>query len=572
MMSQNWSIDFPKPAPHGAAIPKMPFDPSKLDTFTKAQAYLPSQARGRTFEEDVLDFAEKKDYWQNGVRYVGVRPAMGDSVGWNMLRKSFAPILKNRECLKRHRRGVIGREPQFELVLDKVRPKKERKALKPEDGTLTEDEQFADAADKVQGDVWDEKGEHKVAKADVLRLLAIGAAYLRYDIPPGLLVDGIDRNAPMDEGVEGPPEMVKGVASTDWQEVYRMTYMEMCPRGSASVYTDPHTMRKTSFYSYDEEVEGTERSRKCIQVSWVDEEGLTQVRVLKDGATPESWSVDTGGFLLVEEAELEEALVTPDMLRLQDIVCSIGTMVKINTDVAGFPQTDAINMAEPTEMVPDPANPGQFKPVPADLPSGPRITRAFYSDYARDENGKPLLDDNNKPIVLSSAVQYRAPVSSQPLRDDIEFFNTEIYSHYSQRHIPARTSANASAEMLVEMRADYADSLSETKPDVERQFRNVFKGRLCMAAYLAGDKQALERLKAGRVRVDLRLNAGPLSVAEKDALVARYQAGLLARETLIILLGDTDDAEAEIKKIDEEAKTSLTDRAPAPRANLRTVK
>ena len=496
----------------------------ELLTYQSASRYLPQTMRA-DFDAEILALIESSDFWQNAARYVGPLPAPGDVAGWLLLRKSFAPILKLRECLNRHVRGVIGREPQFESVA--------------ESASLNEE------ADATTGATWYERGEHKLARAIAKRLLATGKVYLRYDVPPGLIVEGTDRET---------GDAAQGVDAANWREAYGLTHVELCARGSAFIHVDPATMRKTAFYSY---VEGEANQKtKCIQISWI-ENKKTRVRVVKSNAPSEDWSVDTGGNLLVLEADLEP-MITPDLLRLQDIVCSIATMMKINADVAGFPQTDAIDIARPVQRVPAPteAEPDATKAVEAPVASGPRSMRAWYSEVARDANGKVITGEDGKPIIRSGSIQYRDPVSSQPLRDDIEFLNTEIYSACNQRHIPARTSANASAEMLVEARADYADSLLETQPDLERLLQTLFKARLCMAAYLAGDDVTLAQFKAGYYRVALQLNTGPVSVAEAQEIRAGRTDGLLSDETAMIMLG-IDDPDAELSKIAEQNKPAL---------------
>lgn len=502
----------------------MPIEHETL-TYQSAARYLPQTMRA-DFYAEVLALIESSDFWQNAARYVGPLPAPGDVAGWQLLRKSFAPILKLRECLERHVGGVIGREPQFESVA-------ESKALNVE-------------ADAVTGAIWYERGEHKLARAIAKRLLATGKVYLRYDVPPGLIVEGTDRET---------GELTIGVAASTWADAYELTHVELCARGSAFVYVDPSTLRKTSFYSYVEEE--TNQKVKCIQISWIDENKMTQIRVVRSSGAPTNWEIDTGGNLLILEADLEP-MITPDLLRLQDIVCSIATMLKINADVAGYPQSEMIDIARPVERVPAPteADPNAVKLVPAAIATGPRTRQAWYSQMATDKDGKVMTGDDGKPILRSGSIHYRDPVSSQPLRDDIEFLNTEIYSACNQRHISARTSANASAEMLIEARADYADSLLETKPDLERLLQTMFKARLCMAAHLAGDSATLEQFKAGYYRVALQLNTGPISVADATEIRARRTDGLLSTETAMILLG-IENPDAELDKIAEQNKTAL---------------
>lgn len=523
------------------------FDPNNLD-FKKAAKYLPSVSTKvdatTRFERDILALIETGDFWQEARRYVGPLPAPGDGfvAGMELLRKSFAPIMKLREVLHRHRRGVIGREPQFELVLPDVPSKKERKKSPKESATL------ADEVDRLQGEVWDERGEHDVWKAAAVRLLATGSVYLRYDVPPGLIVA-----EQLEEGEE-----VIGVDADNLAEAYEQIWLEVCARGAAALHTDKHTMKTTAFFSYVEEDEAGKKT-KCIQISWVDKDKMTQVRVLREKGKDEAWQVDTGGYPLVVEAHTPP-LLTPDLLQLQDIVCSIGTQIKTNSDIAGHPEKTAIDVAPPTVEVPAPTaeNPDAKRRVIAALPSGARQMPFLYSYIAKDENGKPIIGPDSKPIVRQGSLHYREPVSSQPLRDDADYFIQEIYTAVNQRHIQERKSANASADMLVEMRADYADSLLETKPSLEKALRRTMHARLCMAAFLASEAETLAQLKSGRVRVDLNLNAGPVSKEEHDLILRRYETGLLSKQTTMVLLG-TEDVDAELEQLKKEAKEGLGD-------------
>lgn len=559
----------------------------KLD-YKSAQKYLPRKGAlianwgKRDFESEILDLLESGDFWQSMRRYVGPLPT--DPEGMEYVRNSYTPILKLREVLRRHVRGVIGKEPQFEVVLgDDLAPKKERLKREGYRDNRNKLEVLADEADDVQGGRWDEEGEHKIIKQAVARLCATGSCFLRYDVPPGLLIEGIDRNT---------GDETQGIAADTWQEAYEQTYLELAPRGSAAVYLDPYTRRKTAFYSYNEPIPGNEtKTRRAIQISWIDPEtGMTKVRVVRSGETskaiqpvtsasedegqqgdPDTWELDTGGVLLVVDA-VTDALLTPDLLQLQDIICTIGTNVKINSDVAGNPQVTTIDVATPfkNEPAPTEADPKATKRVDKPIETGPRTVQQLFSFMVKDANGKPVLDGNGKPVIQQGRIDYREPVTSQPLRDDMDYFALEIYSAVNQRHVPARASANASADMLAEMRADFADSLLETKPDIERPLRSILKARLCLAAYAAGDTVALEVFKAGRVRADLKLNAGPLSVSEKAAIQARWEGGLMTKELAMILIGDADDVEAEIQKQDAEAaKPENLNRIPTPKATMK---
>lgn len=516
------------------------FDPATLD-YEKAVGYIPKPVIGAdNYDDAILNLIEDNDFWQNSARYVGPKPAPGDgfTAGMTAIKNSFAPISKLKECLARHVRGVIGREPQFEIVMQGD------KEGKPSP--------LAVEADTLQGEVWDERGEHTIAERFVRRLRATGKAYLRYDVPPGLLAQGIDR---------ATGEETSGIAASTWQDAYRMFYLELAPRGSAYIHTDPATMRQTAFYSYEEaRPSDPKNTRKCVQMSWLDDNRITKIKVVRDDNTSDEWDLDTGGRLLLVEAEMDP-LLTPDLLRLQDILSSITTMIKINADIAGFPEVTGVDISPPGEVIDDPDNPGNKIIKAVAVESGPRTMKFFHSYQEMGENG-PAMDEHNKPIVRRGTLQYREPVSSEPLRDDAEMFERQIFRAMSQEHMVARRSSSVSAEALIAMRADYETSLLETKPHVEKALRNVFHARLCAAAYLAGDTKALNEFEAARVRVEANLDAGPLSPAERSDILTRYEKRLLSRETAMVLTG-IEDVEAELDKIKADELAEFSDGYPS---------
>lgn len=542
-------------------------EPEKL-TYADAKGYLPALPFGgvKNFESEILKLIEEKDFWQNAARYVGPMPAPGPgfAAAMLMLKRSFVPILKAREVLRRHVRGVVGNAPHFEIVFPELVDGSKKRRKRPDyESSRTAVEALADEVDALQGEVWDENMESKKIDAFAKRLRATGKAYLRYDVPPGLIKTKLNDDGSEAVGEDNKP--IRGVEVDDWKDAYELLYVELAPWGSATVYTDPFTNKKTSFYSYKEPRPGDPKAtRNCVQVSWLERvrEGderyyITRVRVLRDDNQNDEWSLDTGGNLLVIDAEMEP-LLTPDILQLQDIECAMATMVKINDDVAGFPQETMTDIAVPAKYEDDPDNPGERKRVEVPLPTGPRTIRYLYSYQDKDENGRALTDEQGKPVIRQGALHHRAPVSSDPLRADADWIELQIYRATNQAHVPARASAAASAAMLVELRSDYADSLMETKPDVEGAVRKLFHARLCLSAYLAQNTELLKQLKRARMRVDCQLNAGPLSVEERTEILTRYEKKLLSKQTAMVLLG-TEDVDAELAQLKEEQMEEFGD-------------
>jgi hypothetical protein len=547
----------------------MSFDPLKAD-FAAAQKLLSSErasTAGNAWNQAIALILSLADDGSSNTlndylnRYLGPMPGAGDSSGYLALYKSFAPIDKCLEVLRRHRNGVVGREPAFELAFDAVPRKRERQrqtmalsdaqagaqVIAEANAALTA---FADAADATQGAWWDERGGHEIVKRFALHLLARRRCFWRYDVPPGLLVEGVDRT--------NPQQMALGVDAATWQEALDSIYFEVCAPGSTAIYDDPRTKRKTGVFHYEEEDDNGNKT-KCIQLSWVDKKTkLTMVRVVRERGDDDNWTVDTGGQLLVIGAQIE-AFLTPGMVRLENIISTIATMIKFNGDVAGFPQTTMLDVDKPAVET----TPGNSSTrTDTSLNVGPGSASFLMSYMDVDASGNPLLDGNGKPIIRQGQAIFRNPVDSKPLRDDAEWFETQLYRAANQGHIAARRSANASAAMLVQDRADFADSLLQTKPHIEGALRKLLDGVFCLAASLAGDTGALSNFKQGRMTVTCNLNAGPLSVEERAEIRATYKDGLLARETTIVMLG-TEDVDAETTKIEEDA-ARRAESAPAP--------
>lgn len=486
------------------------------------------------------------DLWRGGLGYDGPMPAPGPNFASDvrLLRRSFVPIPKLHECLRRHVRGVIGREPAFEIFVDEGEAGSKTGSTPNGDapGEAAPNAEI-EAVNSAQGAWWDETDCLITLQLFTAYLRAYGRACLRYDVPPGLLEEGFD---------EATGEAFTGVAARPFDEVFNLIFAEVCAPGTAGVYRDPATLARVAVYLFEEGSRAAGNVVKCAQVSYLgevgsDEEGKTIVRVIRENGQNERRVLETGGQLLVLEASLPPVLASvffSDAMRaLQERLSGVATMIKTNANVAGYPERVAIDLEPPTSQSPIPGESGTKEQI-VPLATGPRTAPFLASMTDEDEA-------TGETTVRSGTMLFRTPVSSEPLRADADYFEGLIYAATHQRHLTRAIAADASGAALVEWRADYADSLLETRPFIEKILREFLKGTACLAAYFARDEAKLELCKASRWRVDCQLNAGPLSPAEKTEIAARYKAGLLSRETAMVLLG-TEDVESEIAKIDEE--------------------
>lgn len=480
-------------------------------------------------------FLENEDYFQNGTQYIGPQAAPGDPVGKQYIEQSFVALAKLGELTRRYVAGTVGQEPSFEVIEPDTAPDAKPSELKAE-------------VDSAMGAWFDNELVAETTELFAGRLCATLGAYYHFGVPPGLL-----QNATMDDG-----SVQTIVQANDFADALDFIYCEAPATGTAATYTDADTRQEYGVYSYSETI-GT-KVVKCLEVSWCakrDENGeplpvpLTHVLILKDDkSAPRQFTIDTGGVPLVVGATFHPlvfaALASRCNISLNNAINAVCTMVKINADVAGFPEKNHVDIYPPTEDSGRKDDTGKPIEIAVDAVTGPR-TAPFHMSVV-DES----VNQDNQVVssARSGTIIYRPPVSSGPLLEVARFYLRALYESANQAHVLEVLSPDSSGVARVEARADFARALLKIARKVEGAQRDLLRGVRCFAAYLGNDPR-LEAMKAMRDNVTAHPHSGPLTADEKRLVLEMVAAEVISHELAATMLG-IEDVAAELAKIAAE--------------------
>lgn len=517
--------------------------PESLD-YANAVKLMPVQT---PLEKAAVAFLEKEDYYQDGAQYVGPPAAVGDTDGQKYIEQSFVALAKLGELARRYVAGTVGQEPGFETVDPVIAYETNEAGEEVERAS-----EIKQIADTVLGEWFDREKMSETLELFTARLCSVLSGYFHYGVPPGYVQDVQDTDG----------NILTGLQLGSFEEAAELIYCESPAPGTAFIYTDPSTRQEYGIYSYSEEYgEGTEKkTRQCLEISWCptrDEAGkkldvvLTQVLILKnDNSAPQQFTLDTGGIPLVVGASFHPlvfaALVSKANIGLNNVINSISTMVKINADVAGFPQETHTDIEPPVEDTGKKDEAGQPVYEDAEVVTGPRAAPFYMSvvDETVDAQGRIVR------TARSGNVQWREPVSSAPLLEVLRFFIRALYESANQAHVLELLSPDSSGIARVEARADFARALLKIARKVEGTLRDLFRGVRCLAAYLGNDSR-LEQFKELRDNVTAHPNSGPLTPDEKRLIKELVDSELLSHELGMTMLG-VEDVEANKDQLAKE--------------------
>jgi hypothetical protein len=525
----------------------MPFDPTILD-YANAIKMLPVQD---DLEKAAFVFLESEDYFQSGKQYIGPQAATGDTEGKKYIEQSFVALAKLGELARRYVSGAVGQEPSFETVDDVV----VAVGIPAPNEVEPKASEAKSAADMALGAWWDAEKMAETTELFTARLCSMLSAYFHYGVPPGLVRD-----------VEGTDGAIQSAIQADgFEDALNLIYCESPKPGTATIYTDPETREKYGMYSYSEQKKvGTEtKTINCLEISWCprrdetgakvpDENLLTRVLILKsDDSAPQQFALETGGVPLVVGATFHPlvfaALASKCNISLNNAINAVSTMVKINADVAGFPEKNHLDIDPPvinTGRIDEETGVTIYEDV--EVVTGPRTAPFHMSvvDESNNEQGRVVKSARSGTII------YRAPVSSEPLLEVIRFYMRALYESANQAHVLELLSPDSSGVARVEARADFARALLKIARKVEGSLREVFRGVRCLAAYVGNDAR-LEQFKSLRDNVTCHPNSGPLTPDEKRLILEMVAAEVISRELAMVMMG-VEDVEAEMQKIQNE--------------------
>jgi hypothetical protein len=221
------------------------------------------------------------------------------------------------------------------------------------------------------------------------------------------------------------------------------------------------------------------------------------------------------------------------------------TMLDRNAIQGGFLERVILNAEPPGEWVSDPNSPNGKKFVPKPMQIGAGRTTFIGSRVVEsNESGDP-------PIILPADIRWKDPIKPDTFIATAAEHRHGIYEEASQLHALISGDATASAVSRVQARADFLDSLSKTKPQVDDAIRWLMEIALDHACFFAGIDRETE-FGLIRASCDVQMSTGPLTPEERQAVMDMVEKEMLSLETAMQLLG-VEDVDAERSRLSQEA-------------------
>lgn len=465
------------------------------------------------------------DHWQRGEAWGGppIDPAMvGAGETYAALQKDLVPVPIVPEVIWRQVSGVLGHEPAFAVEL-------QRELQEGEQPTQAETDDVQALNDALTA-FWDGCGAHEKAQ-EFASLLCMGRGVLRFLIPP---------------------EVAANLQAPGLNEAARAFDIDTPEWKQAGVLRDAGSGRCLGLYRYDEaySLNGTVGAHNRAEVSFLNEAGETVFRTIENEVVTSEPAFDCNGRLWILQATLPHPLIDEPQRALQRKIDFLNYILPKNAQYAGFRERHFLGVARPVDPITQ---------LPVDPDIGPATVNYWQPTYITDNDG------NQRPSAASLVLS--EPVNSQPIRDDIAHLTQVLLKSCNQLHTVISGDATASAVSRIQARAEFTASLLQLRPKVERVLRDLLELVLCMACNLAGEAALLERYKrAYRLRVDCRLDAGPISPEEKTAIIGLKTAGLISLETAMQMLG-IEDTGSEMNRLKEEEMAAFSDGFPAQAAS-----
>jgi hypothetical protein len=477
------------------------------------------------------------DHWQGGKQWVGP-PELDIPNRQSILDNKVKPIFVSKNIIKEgvegHRDAVIGKEPRGSHTVRRPLGKvlNENTGLMEREKPSDVEQNLIKELDALLTEWWDANNILKPLQDGTDMMVTTGRGPLRFVLPSGFL---------------GEDERVPSADIKTWLSRLRLKSHRY---SEGTVYTDEDTQREASFFVSERD------GKKRIELSFVDDDGKTVIRVLEQDGTPDDSSpLELAGRLLMFEMR-RSPLVTVQAKQNNSLFNTTVTMRCRNIGTAGWPETTYLNAKKPSHLEDDPNNPGQKIEVEDKLAVGP-AARAFIS-------GHPIYGPDGKLADTTSAsVSYRDPVNVDTFEKTEQAAYRNILQEFRQTHRLMTGDGSASAVSRIQARADFVASLRQTKSQVDAAGRWILETAIALACALAGQQNPYKELRAD---FDCRLDPGPLTPDEVRLIMEQVSGDdkrppLRSIEDAMTLLG-IEDTESMIAAIEAQRARKSQEVAP----------
>lgn len=466
----------------------------------------------------------KGNHWQLGNGFIGQLPP-NSLPGAQQIKKDIetAFVSENviQEVTETHIGGILGREPLWSFM-----PEQTPGAEKPE-------------ADQITGETitpwWNERRALKDLQKSAETVVLEGTAVRRLFFPKGRIPENGKLTAP------------------DIPRALDFIYFENLTADVAGVFIDPDTQKKIGIFLFEEKDDEGNVLANCAELSFLDDNGDTVCRVVRDKGEPTEYGPYVlGGRLLLHEMK-RRPLITEQVQSIQRALNLAHTMMMRNVNMAGARERTVSNAQDPKRprRVQNPDSPTRTVQLePGTYETGAGAVMFLMGFPVRNEKGE-IVGYTNPNVSISDP----APVDTFVKTRD--HYYQAIISQVHQRHILISGDAEASGRSREQARAEFERSLKETKTVVDAAGRWQLETALRLAAQLCNQTNKYLKLRAD---FECLIDSGDVDPAKVAMVITMRQPGGPKNEPLISderarQMCGVEDPAAEQAKIKEEAPT-----------------
>jgi hypothetical protein len=475
------------------------------------------------------------DHWQSSRGFIGQLPPSklpGSAQIKADIEAAFVSENVIKEVVNTHVGGILGREPSWSFL--------------PAAAQTTADR------DQETGDTLTPWWNKRKALKDLQKALRIalceGIAVRRLFLPR--VING----QPVTPGTR--------VTARDLATALDSIYFETTTADRGGVFTDPDTQQQIGVFLYEEHDANGDVSANCAELSFLNANGDTVCRIVRDKGDPTDVGVyELGGHLLVYQIELEQ-MISEQVQSSQRSLNLAHTMMMRNVNLAGhrgvtvtnaqppLPATDKVSVSEATTKVAG-RFPGTFK-------AGTGAVNFLMGVPIYSEDGETIVGYTNPNVNVME------PVAVDSFQKTIAEEKQAIYSQCHQRHVMIVDKADTSGRAREVARKEYERSLKASKVELDACGRWQLEVALRLAGQMINQSAKYLKLRAD---FNCLIDAGlPDPAFIQQVLVMRAPGGqrlqpIISDETARNLCG-VEDAAAELARIQNEALQPPADPTP----------
>lgn len=473
-----------------------------------------------------IDYQKKKlfiegDHWQGGTGWVGPLPPRDQPTeridALERIRKAFTSQNACLEVVERHVDAVSGNDPLW---------------------SYSGEEEL----NAILMQWWKSFKLHGLLQKTLEMAKWADRAFLRRVVPPDrvqdVLIDTITGTVYTERDLDSMDvqdvenlEPAQVILSVPFEEAVKMIHIELIEPTHGTVVQDSETLQLFGCYVY--KVGRTEQA----EVSYVDQEGLTHLLIVKGNAVVSDVALDMGGYLLHHEVELT-SLITEQVMQLQKMLNKAYTMGSTNMDWGGFTERVFLNAQWPYKIETD--ENGQKRRIPIDYQTGPATTNWVVGVTMEDPT-------TGRKTLTQPEVKWRQP-SDPTVFDKAKMMAYRgILQEVRQLHALITGEATTTGESRKQALVEFNKSLEPTKTEADNAGEWIIDGQVRFANAISSEAIVVESTLMFQTIIEV----GPIDANEVRLWDEVRQKGGVTLKTFLSKMG-VEDVEAEMHAVQED--------------------